>query len=97
MFHKGKGTPVFLCPFLACIASVQWAWCHKLRHLSATPIHPCQTHLAPTVFVLSLSLSCSWLLEVNASPSLTASSQEDYELKSHLLEDTLNIVDMEGR
>ncbi|XP_053250659.1 probable tubulin polyglutamylase TTLL9 isoform X3 [Podarcis raffonei] len=38
-----------------------------------------------------------WLLEVNASPSLTASSQEDYELKTHLLEDTLNIVDMEGR
>uniref|UniRef100_H9GNV3 Tubulin--tyrosine ligase-like protein 9 n=1 Tax=Anolis carolinensis TaxID=28377 RepID=H9GNV3_ANOCA len=38
-----------------------------------------------------------WLLEVNASPSLTASSQEDYELKTSLLEDTLNIVDMEGR
>uniref|UniRef100_A0A8D2L4B3 Tubulin--tyrosine ligase-like protein 9 n=1 Tax=Varanus komodoensis TaxID=61221 RepID=A0A8D2L4B3_VARKO len=38
-----------------------------------------------------------WLLEVNASPSLTASSQEDYELKTRLLEDTLNIVDMEGR
>uniref|UniRef100_A0ABM5G4Y2 Tubulin--tyrosine ligase-like protein 9 n=1 Tax=Pogona vitticeps TaxID=103695 RepID=A0ABM5G4Y2_9SAUR len=38
-----------------------------------------------------------WLLEVNASPSLTASSQEDYELKTHLLEDTLHIVDMEGR
>ncbi|MBN3309071.1 TTLL9 polyglutamylase, partial [Amia calva] len=38
-----------------------------------------------------------WLIEVNASPSLTASSQEDYELKSRLLEDTLHIVDMEGR
>ncbi|NXG38180.1 TTLL9 polyglutamylase, partial [Dromaius novaehollandiae] len=38
-----------------------------------------------------------WLLEVNASPSLTASSQEDYELKCHLLKDTLHIVDMEGR
>ncbi|XP_015266992.1 PREDICTED: probable tubulin polyglutamylase TTLL9, partial [Gekko japonicus] len=37
-----------------------------------------------------------WLLEVNASPSLTASSPEDYELKTHLLEDTLNIVDLEG-
>ncbi|XP_027000513.1 probable tubulin polyglutamylase TTLL9 isoform X3 [Tachysurus fulvidraco] len=37
-----------------------------------------------------------WLLEVNASPSLTASSQEDYELKYRLLEDTLHIVDMEG-
>ncbi|XP_048675442.1 putative tubulin polyglutamylase TTLL9 isoform X3 [Caretta caretta] len=38
-----------------------------------------------------------WLLEVNASPSLTASSQEDYELKCCLLKDTLHIVDMEGR
>ncbi|XP_073736694.1 probable tubulin polyglutamylase TTLL9 isoform X2 [Callorhinus ursinus] len=38
-----------------------------------------------------------WLLEVNASPSLTASSQEDYELKICLLEDTLHVVDMEAR
>uniref|UniRef100_A0A3B3Z9U8 Tubulin--tyrosine ligase-like protein 9 n=1 Tax=Periophthalmus magnuspinnatus TaxID=409849 RepID=A0A3B3Z9U8_9GOBI len=38
-----------------------------------------------------------WLIEVNASPSLTASSKEDYEMKCCLLEDTLNVVDMEGR
>ncbi|XP_059836400.1 probable tubulin polyglutamylase TTLL9 isoform X4 [Hypanus sabinus] len=38
-----------------------------------------------------------WLLEVNASPSLIASSQEDYELKCRLLQDTVNVVDMEGR
>ena len=38
-----------------------------------------------------------WLLEVNASPSLTASNQADYDLKSGLLEDTLHVVDMEGR
>ncbi|XP_027723259.1 probable tubulin polyglutamylase TTLL9 isoform X1 [Vombatus ursinus] len=38
-----------------------------------------------------------WLLEVNASPSLAASSQEDYHLKTCLLEDTLHIVDMETR
>ncbi len=46
--------------------------------------------------VMSLS-SSRWLIEVNASPSLTASSQEDYDLKYRLLEDTLHIVDMEGR
>lgn len=40
---------------------------------------------------------CRWLIEVNASPSLTASSQEDYDLKYRLLEDTLHIVDMEDR
>lgn len=44
-----------------------------------------------------MSYLLSWLLEVNASPSLIASSQEDYELKCHLLKDTLHIVDMEGR
>ncbi|PAA70093.1 hypothetical protein BOX15_Mlig027277g1 [Macrostomum lignano] len=38
-----------------------------------------------------------WLIEVNASPSLTASSKEDYDLKFGLLEDTLTIVDMEGK
>ncbi|XP_039903658.1 probable tubulin polyglutamylase TTLL9 isoform X2 [Simochromis diagramma] len=38
-----------------------------------------------------------WLIEVNASPSHTPSCQEDYEMKCRLLEDTLNVVDMEGR
>ncbi|KAM9647813.1 LOW QUALITY PROTEIN: putative tubulin polyglutamylase TTLL9 [Morphnus guianensis] len=38
-----------------------------------------------------------WLLEVNASPSLTASSQEDSELKCHFVKDTLHIVDRESR
>ncbi|CAJ1085453.1 probable tubulin polyglutamylase TTLL9 [Xyrichtys novacula] len=38
-----------------------------------------------------------WLIEVNASPSHTPSSQEDYEMKCRLLEDTLNVVDMEAR
>ncbi|RYE83291.1 MAG: hypothetical protein EOO65_04195, partial [Methanosarcinales archaeon] len=38
-----------------------------------------------------------WLLEVNASPSMTASTRDDYDLKYKLLNDTLDIVDMEGR
>ncbi|KAA0188107.1 putative tubulin polyglutamylase TTLL9 [Fasciolopsis buskii] len=38
-----------------------------------------------------------WLLEINASPSLTASSREDYALKYNLLDDMLDIVDLEGR
>lgn len=38
-----------------------------------------------------------WIIEVNASPSLTASSQTDYDLKFGLLEDMVHIVDMEGR
>lgn len=47
-------------------------------------------------FINRCSSLCRWLIEVNASPSLTSSSQEDYELKYRLLEDTLHIVDMEG-
>lgn len=37
-----------------------------------------------------------WLIEVNASPSLTASSKLDFDLKFGLLQDMLYIVDMEG-
>jgi len=40
---------------------------------------------------------CRWLIEVNASPSLTASSREDYDLKCRLLDDVLNVVDLENR
>lgn len=38
-----------------------------------------------------------WLLEVNASPALTGTDSEDYRLKFDLLDDTLNILDFEGR
>lgn len=34
---------------------------------------------------------------MNASPSLTASNQEDYELKFGLLEDVVTVIDMEQR
>lgn len=37
-----------------------------------------------------------WLLEVNASPSLTGSNQEDYDLKYNLLKDLLDVIDVEG-
>lgn len=36
-----------------------------------------------------------WLLEVNGSPSMTANTQTDYELKLNVLDDTFTIVDME--
>jgi len=38
-----------------------------------------------------------WLCEINASPSLTASNQLDYEMKHALLTDVLNVLDIEGR
>ena len=36
-----------------------------------------------------------WLLEVNASPSLTPSSQEDFELKYRVLNHMLDVLDLE--
>jgi len=37
-----------------------------------------------------------WLLEVNAYPSVTATTKEDYNLKYALLIDTIKVVDLEG-
>merc|ERR1719277_725668 len=36
-----------------------------------------------------------WLIEVNASPSLTANTSQDYDMKFALLDDTFSILDFE--
>mmetsp|Transcript_13455 Transcript_13455/g.25936 ORF Transcript_13455/g.25936 Transcript_13455/m.25936 type:complete len:413 (+) Transcript_13455:154-1392(+) len=38
-----------------------------------------------------------WLIEVNASPSLTKSNREDHALKYDVLNDLVDVVDVEGR
>ena len=38
-----------------------------------------------------------WLIEVNASPSLTADTPQDYELKFGLLDDMYSVIDVEGK
>ena len=38
-----------------------------------------------------------WLLEVNASPSMSAENAADRAMKAGLLDDTLEVVDMERR
>mmetsp|Transcript_31273 Transcript_31273/g.60949 ORF Transcript_31273/g.60949 Transcript_31273/m.60949 type:complete len:464 (+) Transcript_31273:28-1419(+) len=38
-----------------------------------------------------------WLIEINAAPSLSANTEEDFNLKFRLLDDTCNIIDMEKR
>lgn len=35
-----------------------------------------------------------WLIEVNGSPSMTANTLMDHEMKMGILDDTLSIVDM---
>lgn len=37
-----------------------------------------------------------WLIETNASPSLTASTNDDELMKNALLDDTLTTIDVEG-
>lgn len=39
----------------------------------------------------------SWLIEINASPSLVASGPDDLQLKCRLLDDVLNVIDLENR
>ena len=36
-----------------------------------------------------------WLIEINASPSLSANTKDDYHLKKDMLKDTLDIIDLE--
>ncbi|ETV94587.1 hypothetical protein, variant 1 [Aphanomyces invadans] len=38
-----------------------------------------------------------WLLEVNASPSLSANTPQDYQLKCGMLNDMLDIIDLENK
>ncbi len=38
-----------------------------------------------------------WLIEVNASPSLTANTPKDYAMKYQMLTDTITIVDVEQK
>ena len=38
-----------------------------------------------------------WLIEVNASPSLTANTKSDYKMKYEMLSDMFDIIDMERR
>ncbi len=44
--------------------------------------------------LLDSSLS-PWLIEVNGSPSMTANTQKDKELKLGLLDDTLTVLNLE--
>lgn len=39
----------------------------------------------------------SWLLEVNASPSLSAETQEDYDRKFNMLDDMLEVIESEKK
>jgi len=50
-----------------------------------------------TMYSTICVLFSSWLIEINASPSLTASGKDDYDLKTGVLNDVLNVLDLENR
>ena len=37
----------------------------------------------------------AWLIEINASPSMTGNTPHDVELKMNLLDDTFTVLDLE--
>lgn len=39
----------------------------------------------------------AWLIEINAAPSLTGSTREDYNMKFQMLDDTLSVIDLDRR
>lgn len=79
--------------------------CVALCGGETTAVRKIETRAYGITFISVLYLSlcglccalCRWLIEVNASPSLTASSKEDYDLKCRLLDDVLNVIDLENR
>jgi tubulin polyglutamylase TTLL9 len=58
------------------------------------PLHP--PPLSPGYDLIIDQDLKPWLLEVNASPSLSANTKEDYLMKCEMLNGMLDVVDMEG-
>lgn len=68
---------------------------HSLRAVSSCMINDSQSFELYGYDVLLDSELKPWLIEVNGSPSLTASTQHDKKMKFDLLNDMLNVIDME--
>ncbi|KAI1719421.1 tubulin-tyrosine ligase family domain-containing protein [Ditylenchus destructor] len=77
------------------LAAIGWIVIYSLRSVQALIMQ--DTHcfeLYGYDVILDEDLK-PWLLEVNASPSLTPSSQEDFELKCRVLNHMLEVLDLE--
>ena len=67
---------------------------HNLLPLFRLPSLTSLTSLAGYDLIIDADLK-PWLLEVNASPSLSANTKEDYSMKCEMLNGMLDVVDME--
>ncbi|KAI1720719.1 tubulin-tyrosine ligase family domain-containing protein [Ditylenchus destructor] len=77
------------------LAAIGWIVIHSLRSVQALIMQDAHCfELYGYDVILDEDLK-PWLLEVNASPSLTPSSQEDLELKCRVLNHMLDVLDLE--
>uniref|UniRef100_A0A915D8R1 Tubulin--tyrosine ligase-like protein 9 n=1 Tax=Ditylenchus dipsaci TaxID=166011 RepID=A0A915D8R1_9BILA len=77
------------------LCSIGWIIIHSLRSVQSLIIQDSHCFELYGYDVLLDDELKPWLLEVNASPSLTPSSQEDLELKCRVLNHMLDVLDLE--
>ena len=81
---SGRRTPLY----------ILWFLCYHAKDKIINDKHCFELYGYDIMFDVELK---TWLIEVNASPSLSASSYEDKLLKKRMLTDTLNVLDLEQR
>ena len=78
-----------------CFAKIQEIFVHSLKAVQALLTHDKHCFELFGYDVMLDSDLRPWLLEVNAYPSLTASTKDDEALKVNMLDDALSILDLE--
>jgi len=79
-----------------CFSNIQSIVINSLRAVQPVLINDKHCHELYGYDVMIDSSLKPWLVEVNASPSLTSDSPDDYEMKLGMSEDMLCAVDVEG-
>ena len=80
-----------------CFAAVEQLVIHSLLSVQKIMIHDKHCFEMYGYDILIDDALKPWLIEVNASPSISADTPTDYELKFALLDDLYSIIDVEGK
>jgi len=84
-------------PTDCCLAAVEELVIHSLLAVAKVMINDKHCFEMYGYDILIDEALKPWLIEVNASPSITADTPQDYELKFGLLDDVYTVLDVEGR